>query len=198
MNLTYGHDRQLRKGVNIDYQDENGNTALMWASKEGFEELAVFLSTYEDMDGRRASLNVQNKNGITALIFASFSGHDTIAKNLVHQGANVDVRDSTNATALIWAAEKGRKEIALMLIERGANLDFADENNGHTALHWSSIYGDSDIAQALIDKGASLNLRSVTGKTPLVYAMRHAHIDIAQALQAAVSMSFNDGAGREL
>lgn len=172
----------LRKGVDIDFQDSEGNTALIIAAKNNFEKISKFLSTYEDqIDGKRADLNKVNSNGSSALMWAAFSGHYEVAKSLIHQGANVDIRDNTGASALIWAAERGKKEVALMLIQRGCNLDYQD-SNGKTALIWSAIYGDEDVARSLIQHGANTQLRSEVNKSALIYAKRYANIEIAQAL----------------
>lgn len=172
----------LRKGVDIDFQDSEGNTALIIAAKNNFEKISKFLSTYEDqINGKRADLNKANSDGSTALIWAAFGGHYEVAKSLIFQGANVDIRDNTGASALIWAAERGNKEVALMLIERGCNLDFQD-SNGKTALIWSAIYGDEDIARSLMEHGANTQLRSEVNKSALIYAKRYANIEIAQAL----------------
>ena len=186
----------LRKGVDIDFQDGDGNTALILAARYNFEKLSKFLSSYEDhIHGKRADLNIQNKQGETALIYASFAGYYDVAKSLIYQGANVDIRDKGGTSALIWAAERGQKDIAIMLIERGCNLDFQD-SNGKTALIWAAIYGDEDIARALIQHGANTQLKSEVNKSALVYAKRYANIEIAQEI-VKVSEAMSDSMGGE-
>jgi serine/threonine-protein phosphatase 6 regulatory ankyrin repeat subunit B len=64
----------LSKGCNVDIQDNNGFTALMWAAKKGHNEICELLIN------KGCNVDIQNNNGNTALILATEKGHKEICE----------------------------------------------------------------------------------------------------------------------
>ena len=65
--------RELENGENVNRQDENGRTALMYASSTGFTGNVEIILQYN------ANVNLQeNKNGWTALHIAAIFGYTGI------------------------------------------------------------------------------------------------------------------------
>jgi hypothetical protein len=113
---------------NINIQNKDGYTALMYASKIlTFQEIVKLLLEKD------ADLNLQNKDGDTALIIASDYYHLDIVKILVKKGASLDSQNNTGNTALILAANNGNLDIVKILVEKGANINLKN-NYGNTAL----------------------------------------------------------------
>ncbi|KAM5345131.1 hypothetical protein ACJ41O_010993 [Fusarium nematophilum] len=56
--------------------------------------------------------------------------------------------------------------------------------NSHTTglLHFAASYGATDAIEYLIERGCDINSRSVEGQTPLLYACRSGHHDVALKL----------------
>jgi len=139
----------IKNSINVDMRDENGNTALMIAAREGLlkvinilaspdieQVLNLVLKWKKDdqklskqnvqqwiYDCYTADVNARNTKCETALMFATKMGHYGIAKWLIGAGANVDARDIDEKTPLMIAAENYQVSIAKLLIEADADID---------------------------------------------------------------------------
>ena len=106
----------LALNVDVNICDNNGNTALMYATK-GSPKLNIVKILIEF----GADVNSQNNDGITALIWqAQHNAHPEIIKALIEAGADIELKDSKGKIALDYAKEKDDKEIIDILIEHGA------------------------------------------------------------------------------
>ncbi|ORY75169.1 ankyrin, partial [Neocallimastix californiae] len=76
----------VNNGVYINRKDQEGNTSLVIASKEGFFEIVKFLVD------KKANVNKFNSIGYTPLMFASQNGHLSIVKYLLNHGANINIK----------------------------------------------------------------------------------------------------------
>jgi serine/threonine-protein phosphatase 6 regulatory ankyrin repeat subunit B len=76
--------KALEVGIGLEFRDEEGNTALMMASKIGKYIVVVPLVK------AGADVNAKNKDGNTALMMASISGHKNVVETLIRAEANVD------------------------------------------------------------------------------------------------------------
>lgn len=101
-------------GVDINWQDSSGETALHIAARFGHSECAQIL--IEGNDAQKADLELVEKNfHWTALHIAAVDGHLAVAKLLVEAGADVDKLDSSGWTAKEHAALRGHIAIAQLL-----------------------------------------------------------------------------------
>lgn len=101
-------------GVDINWQDSSGETALHIAARFGHSECAQIL--IEGNDEQKADLELVEKNfNWTALHIAAVDGHLPVAKLLVEAGADVDKLDSSGWTAKEHAALRGHIAIAQLL-----------------------------------------------------------------------------------
>jgi len=86
-----------REGAKPNLPDSHGQTTLMYASYQGYEEIAIFLiDQYNHLDN-------QDKYKETALMYASFQGHEGIVKSLLQGKADPDLQDKHKQTALNYA-----------------------------------------------------------------------------------------------
>lgn len=112
----------LAAGAPVDAVDRSGNTALIFAARDGRLDIAVLLI------GHGAQIDRQDDEKVTALIIAAFRGHDSIVDLLLDQGAAVDIRDRWRRTALDYALRRGDNDaIALKLRAAGARTGAAVE-----------------------------------------------------------------------
>ncbi|MDA8422927.1 MAG: ankyrin repeat domain-containing protein [Nitrospiraceae bacterium] len=102
---------------NIDYKDENGETALMLAAKAGRAELAGRL-----LD-KGAAVNAVSTAGDTALHLAAGSDHADVVALLLDKGAKVNAVNTAGSTALILAAGSGYADVVSLLLARGADAE---------------------------------------------------------------------------
>ena len=109
--------RELERGENVNLQDENGRTALMYASSTGFTGNVEILLQYN------ANVNLrENKNGWTALHIASIFGYTGVFELLIKHNAVVNLEDKNGWTALAFASRFGHIEILRMILQ--SNNDF--------------------------------------------------------------------------
>lgn len=103
-------------GVDINWQDSAGETALHIAARFGHDECARIL--IEGSDEQKADLNpVDITFNWTPLHIAAVDGHFGVAKLLVEAGADVDKLDSSGWTAKEHASLRGHMPIARLLKE---------------------------------------------------------------------------------
>jgi ankyrin repeat protein len=119
-------------GVNVGYRDENGCTALYFASMLGFVEVVMALAA------AGADVNTKDKSRNTPLILASGNGHVEVVVFLLMQGVDVNVVNAIGADALYLASADGNVKIVQLLLRHGANrIQYAlaaASHEGHNAV----------------------------------------------------------------
>ncbi|MBE9070485.1 ankyrin repeat domain-containing protein [Leptolyngbya cf. ectocarpi LEGE 11479] len=91
----------------------NTNTALTYAARDGFTEIASLLIDHG------TDVNWIDGEGVTPLILASFKNHLDLVQLLLAHDADTTVRDQWNRTALDYALRRGAADpIAQLLREK--------------------------------------------------------------------------------
>ena len=101
-------------GVDVNYQDQQGETALHVAARFGYEECARILLSTSGAFGVNIEL-AEKTYGWTALFIACVDDHLDIMKMLVQKGAHVSNKDYSGWTPQEHAALRGHLEIASYL-----------------------------------------------------------------------------------
>ncbi|XP_037829154.1 ankyrin repeat and SAM domain-containing protein 6 isoform X2 [Kryptolebias marmoratus] len=197
--------------VPVDCTDEEGNTALQFASAGGHENLVRFLLR------KGASVDSRNNYGWTPLMQAARFGHLTVAHLLLENGAEINGRNRLGASVLTMAARGGHVHVLKLLLEGGAFVDDYDHltvgaeavSNGNnnnsrsaagfgpaegcpgggrefmdvTALMVASQHGHEASVLLLLDWGADVNFsHKTTGWGPLMAATLSGKTAVAQQL----------------
>ena len=98
-------------GVDLDYQDDQGETALHVAARFGHRECARLL--LEGYNGKKADMEIAEKSfGWTPLFIACVDGHIDIVKILITENAVLESSDTSGWTAKEHAALRGHMDIA--------------------------------------------------------------------------------------
>jgi len=158
--------KELAKGVEVNAQNNDGDTALLIAVKgTGKERLDVVneLLATEGVD-----VNIKNNNHDTALMLATRQGfddnivnnnHDIVKALLATEGVDVNIVNDNHDTALLIAAREGRPD--------GFNWrDLGPRGQ----LPVRSYSGLLSIVTQLLAKGAKVNAQNKVGTTALMYA----------------------------
>ncbi|RMY59220.1 hypothetical protein D0865_02194 [Hortaea werneckii] len=103
-------------GVDVNYQDQQGETALHVAARFGFDECAQILMDTHGPSGVNVEL-AEKTYGWTPLFIACVDGHFEIAKLLVQKGAIVSKKDHSGWTPQEHAALRGHLDIAKYLAQ---------------------------------------------------------------------------------
>ena len=106
----------VEAGVDLDYQDDQGETALHIAARFGHTECAKIL--LEEHDGQKADMEIaENSFGWTPLFIACVDGHIEIVRILIAARASLERLDTSGWTAKEHAALRGHMDIAELLAD---------------------------------------------------------------------------------
>ncbi|KKY19022.1 putative glycerophosphodiester phosphodiesterase gde1 [Diplodia seriata] len=114
-------------GVDINYQDEQGETALHLAARYGHTVCAKTLIT--GTSDQKANVELaENAFAWTPLFIACVDGHLDVAKLLIEAGADLEKADLSGWTPKEHAALRGHLDIANVLAELTPPPATTDEN----------------------------------------------------------------------
>lgn len=165
----------LRRGVDADTTDLEGNTLLMIATREGHEPVVDVLLA------QRPKVNARNSAGDSALRFAAIGGKTAIVKKLVTAGARINTPDWT---PLIYACFGGHVEIVRYLIQMKADVNAASDN-GTTALMVAARQGNPELVRILLNAGADPNKTTESGETALDMALQGRNEEVTGLLRSS-------------
>ncbi|KFH71772.1 hypothetical protein MVEG_02067 [Podila verticillata NRRL 6337] len=159
--------------IDVDLQDDEGETALYQAAAAGSTECVQLLIL------AGASAIQGNEEAITPLIIASYNGFASICRLLVTLGhVNVNQKDNTQKSALLLASYAGHVEIMAELIEHGAALDALDQY-GWSSLMLAAYAGRLDACKLLLEHGADPHIKTSNGKNARSLSWDAGHKSIA-------------------
>jgi ankyrin repeat protein len=106
-----------------------------------------------------------------------------LAHYLITRGADVNARTRVGATALLQAVRLRNASLVDLLLQRGADPNAVDSAGQVTALHIAAGRGLTNLVTSLVQARARLNVVDSRGETPLGYALREGHRDVAAILK---------------
>ena len=171
MNVQY----LLSKEPNINFQNNNGWTALMAASDSGHHQIVELLLN-NDPD-----MNIQNRQGMTALMFASAKGLYQVVESLLSKDPDINIQNSVGLTALMFVSIYGHHQIAELLLNKDPNINI-QSTDGLTALMFGSISGHIEIVKCLLNRNPDVNIENNDKQTALMHASSNGHHQIVELL----------------
>jgi ankyrin repeat protein len=142
--------RLILQGANVNTATtDNGMTALMGASRNGYLKIAQLLVEKGANVNASCSWFYKQEHGMTALMLASQEGHLEIVQLLVERGANLNAAMTDGSTALMWASIRGHLEIFKFLVEKGADVNATTSDYvpffRYTALTYARKFSEDSI-----------------------------------------------------
>ena len=190
-------------GLNINLQDNSGQTPLIWAVRQNSPSIVSILLSF----GADYSI-VDNDMQFTPLMWAVRLGQLAIVNRLI--AANIDLNHQSDATlpyqdvgytkltALMYTLIYDQPDIAAALINASANLELKD-SFGQTALIWAVKFNATSTLQKLIDASANLNVVDLRGATPLIWAASLGYLSVMNQLTAAgVNLNYQSNAKNKI
>lgn len=184
----------LAEGVDINQQDKNGYTGLIWACSYSSREM--YSNAAKHLIAEGADVNIQANDGNAAIIEAAGNSPE-IFNLLVEKGADIKVKkaDGTGAlcdclaTTTNYNREFTNEHMKMInyLFSNGANADEAPtsgELKGFTPLIFAARGNVQEIAKLLIEHGANVNAKNIYDQTPLSVAEEAGHTEMIQLLKA--------------
>jgi ankyrin repeat protein len=168
--------RSEQDKLNINQQNNDGDTALMISSRNG--DAATLTEILKD---ENIAVNMQNQNGYTALMIVADKGNAECIKILLAHKVDVNSKKKSGCTALMLAAVKGYIECVKMLLEHKADVDA--EKDGCTALIFATQNNHTECVKILLEYDANVNLKAKQfHETALMLAAAKGHIECVKIL----------------
>jgi len=185
-------DYLLETGVSVTARDDHGWAAILHAVAGGVTDAVASMLEHG------ADPNTADTLGRRALWWAALQGNIDIAALLIEHGADVNAEPPDGMTALMRALDEGHVEVARLLLESGVDVNRADTDMGRTAIHGACLRGWPDVVELLLEYGAEHSVEDAYGMTPLEYAGRYGHRNVAEVLKGAgaVASDVDENYGR--
>jgi ankyrin repeat protein/CHAT domain-containing protein len=183
----------VEQGADVNFQDENQATVLMWAVyKADIQVVKYLVEKKADFTKKTGIIWLNDRKtayygNLTGI--AAAENKLEVLKYLIEsckisvddQEYNPEDKQSKGWTALQWAASKGHSQVADYLILKQANLNIFD---GNTPLTYAIINKNSETAKLLINRGADLKQKTKDGYAPLHLASFYDMPEIVSLLVA--------------
>jgi len=111
-----------------------------------------------------------------------FERYDS-AEFLMEHGMAPNTMSWHHVTLLHDMAWKGWADRAKLLIDNGADINAVDEEYMSTPLGFAARWGNKEIVRLLLDAGADPEMSGADWATPLAWAEKRGHYEIAKLLQ---------------
>ncbi len=147
----------VNSGINLNLQDNDGNTALHFMIENGlkitdkkkreeFIERLIFFLKF------RVNVDLQDNEGRTVFHKSVIADDLIVTEKLLTKKANLSLKDKHGRTALHHTQWNGNHKIARWLIAAGADMNIPDKS-GFTLLNYAAIFGHIKLVMTLIASG---------------------------------------------
>ncbi|MDR2842329.1 MAG: ankyrin repeat domain-containing protein [Spirochaetaceae bacterium] len=153
----------IAEGADVNADDDEGITALMYALKNDNRETANALLE------AGADVNAADEDGITVLMYAAFFSSDAATVSKLLDAADINARDDSEKTVLMLATNNSF--VLPLLLAAGADVNAVDSLK-KTALMYAAAFGNTKTVLMLLDSGADLSASDYWGYTVFDYARK--------------------------
>ncbi|XP_067225708.1 caskin-2 isoform X1 [Chanodichthys erythropterus] len=168
------------KRLNVNYQDQDGFSALHHAALTGTTDLLSLLLEAQ------ATVDIKDSNGMRPLHYAAWQGKAETVLMLLRAGASVNGASQDGQIPLHLAAQYGHYEVSEMLLQHQSNPCTVNKVK-KTPLDLACEFGRLRVTQLLLSSNMVVALLEGNGRdnTPLHLAARNGHKDIIRLLLKA-------------
>ena len=172
------------QGVNINYRNSDGRTALHFAAHSARLDVVKILLNI------RAKIDLMDNRHKTPLVLSVEAKNYDVMLHLITSGADVTqltkCRHSARnlgREALSYAVNIKHKGAVKILLTKGVGIDgrLLSTSPPMTALMWTAQEGDDSLTWKLI-RGVNINCQDLDGRTALHFAAHSGHLYIVQIL----------------
>ena len=169
----------LEEGLDVNARQQDGATALLWATYYNDTETAGLLIS------AAADVNAANNYGESPLSLACQNQNVALVNTFLGAGANPHAVKPSGETILMTAARAGSLDIINLILARDPAVNAREPAKGQTALMWAAAHKNHTVVEALIVAGADVNAASTGGSTALHFAVQQGDVPTATSLLAA-------------
>eukprot|EP00435_Cladocopium_sp_Y103_P035426 s3103_g9.t1 len=191
----------IEEGADVNVQDEDGWTPLMWAALHQSLDMVQLVIRHGanpnlvDERGEVLQMLSTDHLAVGESVIEIVSCNERLLEHakagrwheIDHElqiGAWVNVRDEARRTVLLWAARQGASEAVTNLVNKNADLDARDES-GWLPVHWAAQSGSVETLCNLHYLGADFVSRTYVGETALHIAAQYNDGAMIQVLLAS-------------
>jgi ankyrin repeat protein len=170
----------LKRRINIDYDNQDGWTALTTATVfRHYDIVNLLLDCGADIDFQDT-----HKHGeCTALMVASENGDIHMVHLLLDQDAWTDAKTWENERALFKATRKQHIDVVELLLKRGANVNVNQQmHDGYNSFLLAASLGHIDIVHLMLKHGANIHHQTSWSSNALFGAVAHGCNDMVALL----------------
>ncbi|AVP85058.1 ankyrin repeat domain-containing protein [Aeromonas hydrophila] len=149
--------RQIEQGVDLNIQDEEGITPLLWLILETKDYKAVELALKVGADP-----NYKDGFGDNAVCSVAGSKYPELLQVVVDAGGDPNSLDRNGEPAIFNAIGEMRWADIKLLVERGADLNLTDGPGRNSALYGAFI-NQYEVVYWLLQHGADFRIRAAVG-----------------------------------
>ncbi|MDL5386591.1 hypothetical protein QSI17_21295 [Aeromonas hydrophila] len=149
--------RQIEQGVDLNIQDEEGITPLLWLILETKDYKAVELALKVGADP-----NYKDGFGDNAVCSVVGSKYPELLQVVVDAGGDPNSLDRNGEPAIFNAIGEMRWADIKLLVERGADLNLTDGPGRNSALYGAFI-NQYEVVYWLLQHGADFRIRAAVG-----------------------------------
>ena len=162
--------------ADIDYRNEDGNTAIMLACELGD------INILHSLVSAGANVDLQNNDGWTPLMKASQNNHITIIHVMLDEAdADPHLQNQIGSNALMIAAFAGCLEAVELFITKGVDCTHQRED-GVTAFMLACQKGHIEIAELLLNHQVNPNVTNKEGTNAFILACNSGHTPVVKLL----------------
>ena len=153
-------------GAKLDDVDDRGFTPMLWASRNGHQEVVAFLCE------NGCSKETSSFGGMRPLHHACNKNHEKLIRFLLKEGVDVNAVDENGDTALHYCCARGVLNIVTVLLDAGANC-LIPNSVGVTPVMKAAFFGHMSVVKRLVEgSGADKDGADVNGDTVLHFACK--------------------------
>nr|DBA27902.1 TPA: hypothetical protein GDO54_008343 [Pyxicephalus adspersus] len=179
------------KRLNVNYQDNDGFSALHHAALSGNSELLILLLDTQ------AAVDIKDGNGMRPLHYAAWQGQPEPLRLLLRAAASVNAASNDGQIPLHLAAQYGHYEVSETLLQHQSNPCHVNKAK-KTPLDLACEFGRVKVVQLLLNSHLCVSLLEGVTKdptdpnftTPLHLAAKNGHREVIRLLlQAGIEIN---------
>ena len=167
----------VKDGVDINTQNNQGETALHWAVKN------KRMTMTKQLVEKGANVNVKDKDGQTPLHIVAAFGEKDFVELLMKHGGDPTIKNVNGWSPVDFAFYGEHINIAFLLLENHPPYPVnPDDYDLFTKLANAMKYEKIHLIKPLIEEGANINTRDEVGRMPIISAVRNKDINLINFL----------------